>query len=365
MKRHAAGRRGAGAIWGLRITAGLTAATLTAATRRLRLVDAEGDDGLRHLGGGAGRADRARPGRVPGRRQRAAAGPDHGLRGNDGDVGTAVRGHSGPAFPGRGVRQRRDRRHPGASFAAHHRRDGQPDERAHRRAPPRPDRRARLVHGRHDRPGAGGRPSGPGTAAGAVRHVPRRRHDDSLAGEDQRPHQRQRPLGAVPGRSADGGRCVLGRGPELRRTRGGAGRRDRGPGRRRALVVPRHRRRRAEDVAHHGAYAGRRRRRGPTRRRVQLAGHRQADSRGEADQLPRRRARVPVPGGNAVRGHGRVVPVAAGPAGQHRRDPRAIPGRGGGAHRGRPDVGIPAQGAIRATRLVGGRPRSVPQPDRG
>ena len=224
MKRHAAGRRGAGTVWGRRITAGLTAATLTAALAACGSSPPSGDDGLGYLDAGPGRADRARDGRVPGGRQRAAAGPDHGLRGNDGDLGTAVRGHPGPAFPGRDLRQRGDRQHPGAPVAAHHRRHGQPDQRAHQRPRPRPTGRPRLVDGRHDRPGAGRPAPGPGAAAGAVRHLPRRRHGDTAAGEDQRPHQRQRALGAVPGRSADGGGRVLGRGPELRRRRGGVGR---------------------------------------------------------------------------------------------------------------------------------------------
>ena len=65
---------------------------------------------------------------------------------------------------------------------------------------------------------------------------------DTAAGEDRRPHQRQRALGAVPGRSADGGGRVRGRGAELRRPGGGVGRRDLGPGRRLAGVVPRRRR---------------------------------------------------------------------------------------------------------------------------
>ena len=97
--------------------------------------------------------------------------------------------------------------------------------------------------------------------------------------------------------------------------------------------------------------------------RVQLARHRPAHPRGEAGDLPRRRARVPVPGGDAVRGHGRVVPVGSGAAGQHGHDPGGVPGRGGGGHRGRPDVGIPAQGAVSAARLVRGRHRPVLQPD--
>ncbi len=40
-------------------------------------------------------------------------------------------------------------------------------------------------------------------------------------------------------------------------------------------------------------------------------------------------------------------------------------GRGGGGHRGRPEVGLPAQGAVGAVRLVRGRHRPVLQPDRG
>ena len=163
-----------------------------------------------------------------------------------------------------------------------------------------------------------------------------------------------------PADQADGGGRVRGRGPELRRRRGGVGRRDLGPGRRRALLVPRHRRGRAEDLGDLRADARRRRRRGPARRRVQLAGHRPAHPRGEAGALPRRRARVPVPGGDAVRGHGRVVPVGSGAAGQHGRDPGGVPGRGGGGHRGRRDVGIPAQGAVSAARLVRDRRRPVP-----
>ena len=78
-----------------------------------------------------------------------------------------------------------------------------------------------------------------------------------------------------------------------------------------------------------------------------------------------RRARVPVPGGDAVRSHGRVVPHRSGQAGEHRHDPGRVPGRRGGDHRCGQDLGGPDQGdAVDPIRLVRNRRWRVRPPDR-
>ena len=166
--------------------------------------------GLDHVRAGADRAHQAGHGRLPHRRKRAAPGPDHRLRRNHGELGPALRRRTRPSLPRRDLRQRRRRPDTGPAGTAHHRRDGQPDQRAHQRARPQPARRPRLVDGQHDRPGPRGAPPRPGAPPGPVRQLPRQRDGDTaLRARDRRAHQRRpaagdgRPVPRRPGRRAE------------------------------------------------------------------------------------------------------------------------------------------------------------------
>ena len=94
--------------------------------------------GLDRVRASADRAHHAGHSRLPGHGKRPATGPDHGLRRNHGNLGPALRRRPRRALPRRHLRQRRHRRDAGPAGAAQHRRDGQPDQRPHRRPRPRP-----------------------------------------------------------------------------------------------------------------------------------------------------------------------------------------------------------------------------------
>ena len=135
------------------------------------------------------RSYQARRRGVPGGRQRASAGVGHGLRLDDGGLGSPAGSRARPAQPGGDVRQLRRRPYPGTAPAVFRRRDGRPDQRAHQRPRPGQAGRTGLVDGRHDRPGPGGPAPRPGAPPGAVRHLPRDR-------DGRRPRRRQLQAGS-------------------------------------------------------------------------------------------------------------------------------------------------------------------------
>ena len=129
---------------------------------------------------GRERADQDRPylrraGWLPGGRRGQPAPARHGPGRVHRRLAARLRRHPGRPPHGGRVRQRRGRpdRRPG--LAAHHHRHGQPGQRPDLGAPAGPPRGPRLVDGRHDRPGSGRAPPGPGIQAHPGRHPGRDR----------------------------------------------------------------------------------------------------------------------------------------------------------------------------------------------